>query len=43
MRRMLLIMFSLAILISVFGCNTMEGFGKDIKKVGQELEDAADK
>lgn len=38
-----MIIFSLAILISAFGCNTMEGLGKDIKKVGQELEEAADK
>lgn len=24
------------------GCNTMEGLGKDIKKAGQKLEDAAE-
>jgi predicted small secreted protein len=43
MRKVILIMFSLAVLLSAFGCNTMEGLGKDIKKVGQELEEAADK
>jgi predicted small secreted protein len=25
------------------GCNTMEGAGKDIKKGGQKIEDAADR
>jgi entericidin B len=25
------------------GCNTMEGLGKDIKKGGQKIEDAADR
>ena len=24
------------------GCNTMEGFGKDVKKSGQAIEDKAD-
>jgi len=37
------------ILITLFsatllaGCNTMEGFGKDLKKVGGDIERAADK
>jgi predicted small secreted protein len=25
------------------GCNTVEGFGKDVKKVGTSIERAADK
>ncbi len=25
------------------GCNTMEGFGKDVKKVGDKVEGAAKK
>lgn len=25
------------------GCNTMEGLGKDIKKLGQKIEGSADK
>lgn len=29
--------------ISLAGCNTMEGLGKDIQKVGQEIEEEADK
>ena len=36
----LLIVFSMAILT---GCNTMEGLGKDVKKLGENIEDAADK
>ena len=24
-------------------CNTMQGFGKDVKKVGDKIEDAASK
>ena len=29
--------------ISLAGCNTMEGLGKDIQKVGEEIEEKADK
>lgn len=25
------------------GCNTMKGFGKDVQKVGEKIEDAAKK
>ncbi|WP_321348249.1 entericidin A/B family lipoprotein [Halopseudomonas oceani] len=28
---------------SLAGCNTMEGLGKDIQKVGDSIEDAASK
>jgi len=24
------------------GCNTMEGFGKDVKQLGEKIEDASD-
>jgi len=37
---LLLIVFSMAVLV---GCNTMEGLGKDVKKLGENIEDAADK
>ncbi len=45
MKRMKLI---LLVLITTFAlnltaCNTVEGVGKDIKKVGDEIEEAADK
>ena len=34
----------IALCVSVFmlaGCNTMEGFGKDVKKVGEKVQSAA--
>ncbi|HEU0152453.1 MAG TPA: entericidin A/B family lipoprotein [Arenimonas sp.] len=39
--------FQLALLamfaaIALSGCNTIEGFGKDVKKAGGELEEAAE-
>lgn len=36
----LLIAFCMAVLA---GCNTMEGFGKDVKKLGEKIEETADK
>jgi predicted small secreted protein len=41
--------YLIAISISFFtimtlsGCETMEGFGRDVEKVGSEIEDKADK
>lgn len=29
-------------LLSLAGCNTVEGMGKDIQKAGEKIEDAAD-
>lgn len=29
--------------ISLTGCETMEGFGKDVEKTGEKIEDAADR
>ena len=34
----------LTLIVSLFvlaGCSTMEGFGKDVQKVGDKIEDAA--
>ena len=43
MRRTTMIMLLLAFLSSALlaGCNTIEGAGKDIKKAGEKIEDAA--
>lgn len=30
-------------LMTLSGCETMEGFGRDVEKVGSEIEDEADK
>jgi entericidin A len=32
-----------AALFALSACNTMEGLGKDVQKVGQKIEDKADK
>ena len=29
------------VMLAVTGCNTMEGAGKDVKKAGEKVEDAA--
>lgn len=36
-----LLLTAMALLVSLAGCNTMEGFGQDIEKVGSEIEEAA--
>ena len=33
----------LAALFLLAGCNTMRGFGQDVQKAGEKLEDAAKK
>ena len=33
----------LTIVFMAAGCNTMEGAGKDVKSVGQSIENSADK
>lgn len=40
---LILILASLLGMATLTGCNTMEGFGKDLKKVGGDIERAADK
>ena len=40
MKRVLTVLLLVACLI-LSGCNTMKGLGKDIKKAGEKLEDAA--
>ncbi len=34
---------SIAALLLLTGCNTMSGFGKDVKKVGEKVEEAGKK
>jgi predicted small secreted protein len=40
MKKLLLIAAALFVLA---GCNTIDGIGKDIKKAGESIEDAASK
>lgn len=39
----LLTMLILAASFAVAGCNTMSGFGKDVERTGDKIEDAANK
>ena len=41
-KRILSVVMLAAFLVTVPACNTMEGAGKDIKRGGEKLEDAAD-
>ena len=45
MKRMKLVLFVLvaAFAFTLTACNTVEGVGKDVKKVGDKIEDAGDK
>ncbi|MDW5378455.1 entericidin A/B family lipoprotein [Halomonas sp. HP20-15] len=36
-----LILAALMLLVALAGCNTMQGLGKDVEKVGSEIEEAA--
>ena len=38
-----LIVFTLSGCLLLCGCNTMEGFGKDLEKVGGKIQESADK
>jgi predicted small secreted protein len=29
--------------VALAGCNTMQGFGRDVEKVGSEIEEAANR
>jgi predicted small secreted protein len=39
----LLTMLLVAVSFAVAGCNTMSGFGKDVEKAGDKIDDAATK
>jgi predicted small secreted protein len=39
----LIALLLLAVSFAVAGCNTMSGFGKDVEKVGDKIDDAAAK
>ncbi len=41
MKRIALAFFAGLSLLAAAGCNTMEGFGKDVQKTGEKIEDAA--
>ena len=41
--KIVLLALVVAFMFSLTACNTVEGVGKDVKKVGDKIEDAADK
>jgi predicted small secreted protein len=43
MRNLLLIAAAFAVVCGLAACNTVDGIGKDIKKAGESIEDAARK
>ena len=40
-KKVVMALLLVLVLIMVTGCNTMRGLGKDIKKAGEKIEDAA--
>jgi len=42
-KRRILIIISLFLIISVFGCNAIKGAGQDAEKAGKDIQKAADK
>lgn len=42
MNKLLLILLLSGLTLSLAACNTMEGFGQDVQKGGQEIEEEAD-
>jgi predicted small secreted protein len=42
MRDRVFILLLIACILGLSGCNTMEGFGKDLKKLGGKIEKKAD-
>ena len=43
MRKILSIAILTAFAVSLFGCNTVRGVGRDVERVGEKIEDAARK
>jgi entericidin A len=43
MKKITLTVLMLVALVTLNACNTMEGFGQDVKKVGEKIEGAAAK
>ena len=43
MKTLIALVFTLVAALGLSACNTMEGIGKDVKKAGSTIEDAAKK
>ena len=42
MKCMLTLALAALALTALTGCNTLQGFGRDVERAGEEIEDAAD-
>ncbi|AQQ10086.1 entericidin A [Sedimentisphaera cyanobacteriorum] len=42
MKKILTILAVLTIIVCISGCNTFEGMGEDIERVGESMQDAGD-
>ncbi|MBB4844082.1 putative small secreted protein [Paucibacter oligotrophus] len=42
-KKLLLCVLGLALLAPLVGCNTVNGFGRDLQKVGEKIEDSTKK
>lgn len=43
MKRFFIVLAGIFTVIAMTGCNTVQGFGQDVKKGGEKIEEAADK
>ncbi len=43
MKKMAGLVTAVLLLVQVAGCNTMEGFGKDLEKLGEEIQEGIQK
>lgn len=43
MKKMAGLMAALSLLMQLGGCNTLEGFGKDLEKLGEEIQEGIQK
>lgn len=43
MTKLSALLMTVLMMVGLSGCETMEGFGKDLGKLGDAIEDAADK
>jgi predicted small secreted protein len=41
MKKFLSVLFCLSLVLALSACNTIEGIGKDVKKAGEKVEEAA--
>lgn len=43
MKKLALMIVALVALVALAGCNTMQGIGKDVERLGEKVQDASKK